>query len=117
MENVREVYHIMMGDQDNKMCFDCMKPYPTFASVNNAVFLCENCADVHAKMGSHISYIRNLKSEWDEYLLCYLRRGGNARLKTFLAEYEIVEDADLYYKYKTQAAENYRAIVNKSIII
>jgi len=112
MEKFGEVFDIMANESQNKMCVDCMKPYPLYTSINNGVFLCETCADIHKGYGTNISYVKPLKSEWDEYLLSYMRRGGNSRFREFLKEYDIIEDADAYYKYRTKAVENYREIVN-----
>ena len=111
METFGAIFEIMTNETENKICVDCMKPYPLYASVNNGVFLCESCAEKHYGYGINISYLKHLKSEWDEYLMCYMRRGGNKRFKEFLKEYEIIEDSDLYYKYRTKAVENYRLIV------
>jgi hypothetical protein len=112
MEKFGEVFEIMTSEAQNKMCVDCMKPYPLYGSINNGVFLCEACAEIHKGYGTNISYVKHLKSEWDEYLLCYMRRGGNKRFKEFVSEFDIIEDADAYYKYRTRAVENYREIVN-----
>lgn len=111
MEEFGEVFKIMTSDPLNKMCIDCKKPYPLYASINNGVFICESCSEIHKGMGSHISYVRYLKDKWDEYLLSYMQRGGNRRFLGMVEEYGIVEDVDIAHKYKTKALENYRLIV------
>lgn len=111
MEKISEIYALFMSEPENKMCIDCMRPYPKFASINNGIFLCEECALIHKDYGFHISYIKSLDSEWDEYLLSYMRRGGNRRFKQFLEDYDIIENAERYYKYRTKAVENFRSIV------
>src|SRR5690349_20967289 len=112
MEEFGEVFKIMQKSQLNKMCMDCKKPYPLFASINNGVFICEECSEIHKSFGTQISYIRGLKEKWDEYLLSYMDRGGNDRFALMMKEYNIIEDADPYYKYRTKAALNYRLTVN-----
>jgi hypothetical protein len=112
MEELSEIFAIYKSEEENQSCVDCNEPNPFYASINNGVFLCGTCAANHVNYGYHISFIKHLeKSEWDEYLLSFMRRGGNKRFKTFLSEYEIIENADNYYKYRTRAAENYRATV------
>jgi ADP-ribosylation factor GTPase-activating protein 2/3 len=113
MEEFSEIFEIMQRDNENKMCVDCYRPYPLFASITNGIFICEQCANEHKKLGTGISYIRGLKEKWDEYLLAYMLRGGNRRFKTTLAQYDIIEDADLQYKYRTKAINNYRLLVSK----
>lgn len=112
MEEFGEVFNIMQKNQLNKMCMDCKRPYPLFASINNGVFICESCAEVHKTFGTQISYVRGLKEKWDEYLLSYMNRGGNERFSKMMEDYQIIEDADPFYKYRTKGVENYRLIVN-----
>lgn len=112
MEQFGEVFKVMMKHPLNKMCIDCKKPYPLFASITNGVFICEECAEIHRTLGSHISYVRGLKEKWDVYLLSYMYRGGNNRFTDFMENYEIIEDADIRYKYRTKGIENYRLTVS-----
>jgi ADP-ribosylation factor GTPase-activating protein 1 len=107
----------MSNEELNKMCIDCKRPYPLFASINNGVFICDDCAILHKSMGSHISLVRHLKDRWDEYLLSYMNRGGNSRFTNIIEEYNIGLDVDPLYKYRTKAIENYRQIVKIFIII
>jgi hypothetical protein len=106
-QNFGEIFNIMMSEPMNKLCIDCKKPYPLFASINNAVFLCEACSNEHQQLGIQISFIRGLKDEWDEYLLLYMARGGNSRFLNALSSYEI-DDEDSKSKYKTEGIQNYR---------
>jgi hypothetical protein len=111
MEEFGEAFNLLNKDNWNKMCADCKRPYPTFASINNGVFICDNCVEIHNKLGKNISFTRSLKDKWDEYLLSYLQRGGNQRFNILCEEYDIIPDADIFYKYRTRAIENYRGIV------
>ncbi len=113
MDKFGEIFNIMTRDNSNKMCLDCKKPYPLYASINNGVFLCEACANIHKSFGSHISCIRHLKDSWDEYLLSYMARGGNQRFLSYIEVFNIQENSyDTFSKYKTKRMEHYRLIVN-----
>ena len=54
-----DINEIMKIEGNNK-CIDCLAENPTFASINNAVFLCENCANIHKRLGTNISIIKSL---------------------------------------------------------
>jgi hypothetical protein len=110
-QNFGEIFNIMMSEPMNKLCIDCKRPYPLFASINNAVFLCETCSHGHQQLGKQISYIRGLKDEWDEYLLLYMARGGNSRFLNTMNFYEM-DDEERISKYNTEGIQNYRLRVN-----
>jgi hypothetical protein len=98
---------------DNRACFDCGVPNPKWASINNAVYVCLNCAGIHRGLGVHISFIRSLTMDnWDEKQLKFLRQGGNQRMRELLEEYGIPCDTDIELKYKLNAVNIYRQIVN-----
>jgi len=50
----------LLKDKDNNICFDCSKPFPEWVSVNNAIFLCLDCAGVHRSLGLQVSVVRSL---------------------------------------------------------
>jgi len=50
----------LLKDKDNNVCFDCNKSFPEWVSVNNAIFLCLDCAGVHRSLGLQISVVRSL---------------------------------------------------------
>ena len=76
-------------DCENKICFDCGGPFPTYVSINNGVFICSVCAKNHEKLGYNISYIHKINEPWDPYLLSYATRGGNSRFKRLCLQYEV----------------------------
>ena len=76
-------------DCENKICFDCGGPFPTYVSINNGVFICSICAKNHEKLGYNISYIHAISAPWDPYLLSYATRGGNSRFKRLCLQYEV----------------------------
>ena len=54
-----EIENIMSNTQNQK-CNDCDSLNPKWVSVNNAVFVCGNCAGVHRTLGNKISIIKSL---------------------------------------------------------
>ena len=105
-----EIDKIARGD--NRICFDCGMPNPKWASVNNAVFVCLQCAGVHRGLGVHISFIRSLTMDnWDERQIKFLKQGGNRRMRELFEEYSIPLNTDIELKYKLVAVDVYRKIV------
>eukprot|EP00826_Nyctotherus_ovalis_P041046 TRINITY_DN4093_c0_g1_i20.p2 TRINITY_DN4093_c0_g1~~TRINITY_DN4093_c0_g1_i20.p2 ORF type:complete len:235 (-),score=54.61 TRINITY_DN4093_c0_g1_i20:92-796(-) len=89
-------------------CCDCSALYPTYASINNGVFLCESCASLHKTFGEQFSYVRSItRDEWNHTCYLYMQLGGNAKFKELLMGYSLLaEPAPV--RYKTRAAEYYR---------
>jgi hypothetical protein len=103
------VIDTIMKDPQNKICFDCSASLPKWASVNNGVFVCLNCAGVHRGLGVNISFIRSLTMDnWDEKQLKFLWAGGNRKLREILEEYNIPINTDNELKYKLKAVEFHR---------
>lgn len=66
---------------ENRVCFECGAPQPTWASLPNAIFLCLTCAGEHRALGVHVSYVRSLTlDDWTEKQLSMMMLGGNLRL-------------------------------------
>lgn len=97
-------------DFENNLCVDCKSAMPQYVSINNAVIICHQCAMKHKSLGYNISYVRDIKSEWDPYLLSYILRGGNGRFIRLIRDFDI-ESLEIEYKYITKAAEYYRLLV------
>jgi hypothetical protein len=107
----------IMKDSNNKFCFDCGIASPRWASVNNSVFLCLNCAGIHRGLGVGISFVRSLTMDnWDERQLSFLRNGGNRRLREFLEEYNIPLNTDTVLKYRLKAVDYYRKVIRAEIL-
>jgi ADP-ribosylation factor GTPase-activating protein 2/3 len=116
MEQSPNIHNVQQMDNENHFCADCRSMNPLNVSINNGVFLCDNCAKAHKSLGVGISYVKSMKEEFDEYLLAYMIRGGNRRFDYLLTEYGIRKDADINYKYRTKAVENYRITVRQILI-
>ena len=108
-------------DFENKICFDCGGPFPTFVSINNGVFICSNCAKNHEKLGYNISFIHQINSPWDPYLLSYVTRGGNHRFKRLCLEYDVPcqsfneNDEEKLNKYIIRLGEYHRLLLRSEI--
>ena len=103
--------------EENATCFDCGKflllllilgqSAPLWTSINNGVFICFRCSEIHRMLGSEISTVKSVHAGgWDPFLLSYLKAGGNSRFKAFLDRYGT--NSEYYTKYQTKAAEYYR---------
>ena len=56
-----------------------------WASVNNGIYLCLDCAGEHRGFGSSVSFIKSVTlDQWNEANYNLLRVGGNIRLRDFL---------------------------------
>ena len=108
-------------DYENKICFDCGGPFPTFVSINNGVFICSNCAKNHEKLGYNISFIHQISAPWDPYLLSYATRGGNNRFKRLCLEYDVPcqsyneNNEEKLNKYIIRLGEYHRLLLRSEI--
>jgi hypothetical protein len=101
-------------DYENKVCVECKSPMPSFVSINNAILLCDPCAERHMKLGYNVSYVRHLTSDWDPYLFSYLERGGNSRFIRLSNKYGL-SDIPIEQKYNIRILEYYRLLVSINI--
>ena len=98
----------------NDHCIDCYTNHVEFASINNGVYLCTDCAKLHISMGRDISYIVELVERTNDISSLYMQRGGNNRFYQFCKEYQI-SNLDPRLKYRTKAAEYYRKLLKSEI--
>lgn len=102
-------------DYENKVCVECKAPMPSYVSINNAIIICKNCADKHKKLGYNISYIREITSDWDPYLLSFLERGGNSRFIRLSKKYDL-DFVPIEEKFKTKILEYYRLLIKSEVL-
>jgi len=88
-KKVYTLQYFVEKDLENKQCIDCGGPSPSHVSINQGVFLCTSCANNHKKLGYNISYLHEISSPWDNYLLSYATLGGNSKFKRLCLKYEI----------------------------
>ena len=98
------------NDKMNKICFDCGVENPVFVSVNNGIFLCDQCATVHLSFPQGISIIENNDlNSLSEQELKFLAFGGNTKLNDFiLDEFPKLENYTQKLLYKTRGMDYYR---------
>ena len=102
----------IMSIENNRYCVDCSAQNPLFSSINNAVFLCEGCANIHKGLGPNISVVRSLTNEQlTPEEINILKIGGNFRFKTLMNEYGISSDQNKEFKYHLKIAEYYRKLL------
>ena len=117
-----DLQYFVKLDSENKICFDCGGPFPTYVSINNGVFICSNCARNHEKLGYNISYVHQISSSWDPYLLGYATRGGNTRFKNLCLQYEVPcqsfseNDEEKLNKYIIRLGEYHRLVLRSEIL-
>ena len=104
----RIVFQQLFSDPDNTHCFDCNALSPQWASVNNSILLCLNCAGVHRGMGVQTSFVRSINLDsWTETQLSLMTLGGNRKFREFLNNYQLNEEYPAA-RYQTRAADFYR---------
>ena len=102
----------LMSTEGNQNCVDCSAANPTFVSINNSVFLCENCANAHKTLGKEISDVKSLlNDQLSPEEISLLKIGGNQRFKTLISEYGITDAQSKELKYQLKVADYYRKLL------
>jgi hypothetical protein len=102
---VKKIFKILTGNSN-----------PKWASLNNAIFVCLKCAGLHRSFGINVSFIRSLTIDsWDEKQIEYLIRGGNKRLREFLYEFQVPDNATMDFKYMIRASDYYRKLLKSEV--
>jgi len=98
------------NDSMNSICFDCGNENPVFVSINNGIFLCNQCATVHLSFPQGVSVIENNDlNSLTENELKFLALGGNTHLNDFiLDEFPKLENYSQKLLYKTRGMDYYR---------
>ena len=71
----------LQAGEENQSCFDCGQTGPTWASVNNGVFLCLACVRAHKELGAVVSDVRSVVlDEWTAADVAAVEAGGEGGL-------------------------------------
>ena len=107
-------------DIKNNICPDCGKiKSMDFASINNGIIICAECAKEHLSLGYNISFIHSLSEKWDDYLFNYIKVGGNSRFIQFCKDYKLNKENDnknITQKYKSKGLTYYRDILRSEVL-
>jgi stromal membrane-associated protein len=76
----RRVLEDLLRLDENKLCADCKKTGPKWASVTLGIFLCLDCAGLHRNLGVHISFIRSTSLDtWKAEQIEAMKNMGNRK--------------------------------------
>lgn len=102
-----------LTDYDNTVCFDCKKRRSSWASVNNAVYLCTTCAAEHRSFGVKVSFVRSLTLDnWKDDQAKLMKIGGNKRFRELVLSYNIdLSNVNIQKLYSSRLAEYYRNLL------
>lgn len=99
----------LIKDTANTYCFDCGKSPASWASVNNGIYLCLNCAGNHRSYGVNISYIRSITIDtWNETQLGFMKLAGNKRLEELMEIFEVPRNTPSQVLFSSKLLEYYR---------
>jgi stromal membrane-associated protein len=92
-EIVSSLYELV-ASEGNEKCADCNGHSPTWASINNSVFICTSCAGVHRSLGVDISFVKSIKlDKWKpENLMAMKKSVSTAFINETLLEYSVPAD-------------------------
>lgn len=101
---------------ENSQCFDCGENEPKWTSLNNGIFLCDNCAKIHLHYSKEVTKICSLESyNFTDEDIIYFIKGGNLKFKIFLSEYEILPESSFELKYFSKAGYYYRKFLENEV--
>ncbi|KAI5478375.1 hypothetical protein MNV49_005226 [Pseudohyphozyma bogoriensis] len=79
-----EILKAMLKRPENKLCADCKRNDPRWASTNLGCFMCIRCSGIHRGMGVHITRIKSVDLDtWSPEQIENVQRWGNARANAY----------------------------------
>ncbi|KAI9269724.1 hypothetical protein EDC94DRAFT_379114 [Helicostylum pulchrum] len=74
----------LLQRSDNKICADCKKKDPRWASWNLGLFVCIRCSGTHRSLGTHISKVKSVDLDtWTSEQIESMIKWGNQRANTY----------------------------------
>ncbi|KZP30322.1 ArfGap-domain-containing protein [Athelia psychrophila] len=69
---------------ENKVCADCKRNDPRWASWNLGLYLCIRCSGIHRSMGTHISKVKSIDLDtWTPEQMQSIEKWGNRRANLY----------------------------------
>ena len=115
----QKIFLQILQSEDNQVCADCQdcNKKVTHVSVNNSVFLCADCANIHrTEMTALLTLIRPVESDFwsDEQIGIIKAGGGNKFFNDFMSQYDLGEPGtDILFKYNSMAGHYWRDKLHK----
>ncbi|GAA5865174.1 hypothetical protein JCM1840_003932 [Sporobolomyces johnsonii] len=79
-----EILKGMLKRPENKLCADCKRNDPRWASTNLGCFMCIRCSGIHRGMGVHITRIKSVDLDtWTPEQIANIQRWGNKRANLY----------------------------------
>jgi ADP-ribosylation factor GTPase-activating protein 2/3 len=119
-EEARELLAKLRAKPENKFCFDCNARNPTWASASFGVFICLDCAGVHRKLGTHVTFVRStIMDTWTPHHLRLMMLGGNAKAREFYSQngWSLDSGKGIEEKYTGRIGQQYKAYLQKQAVI
>ena len=64
----------LLEKSENRLCADCKRKSPSWASINLGVFVCINCSGCHREIGVHITKIKSINLDlWPTEILDHFK--------------------------------------------
>jgi len=75
----------------NSLCADCDAPKAAWASINNGVLICTQCAGVHRGLGVDVSFVQSVTLDvWsDENIASFFAHGNNNDMINEMLEHHV----------------------------
>ena len=107
--DIKKQLEKLSNSEENKKCFDCQNEPARWTSLNNGIFLCNECSEEHKSFGLGTNIIKSISLEqWNKSQLNIMKIGGNKRLKTFLESNDVPKNIDKKALYHSKLMVYYR---------
>lgn len=83
-ERTRAALQELLARPENRLCADCSRPDPQWASTNLGSFVCITCCGIHRGLGVHITKMRSVTMDtWTDELVAAMAAKGNAKVNAY----------------------------------